>query len=48
MAELQHHINYVERKIDFWRAVEAHDEQAAASIAHEVNEIARATLTGRG
>ena len=48
MAALQQHIQYVERKIDYWRAVEAHDEPAVAGIAREVQELARATVAGRG
>ena len=39
IAELQAHIEYVGLKIDYWRAVEAHDEQAAASIARKAEEI---------
>lgn len=48
MAELQAHTKYVERKIAYWRAVEAHDEQAAASIAREVQELVRTTVARRG
>ncbi len=48
MAELQAHMHYVERKIDYWRAVEAHDEQEATRIAHEVQALVRATAGNRG
>jgi DNA-binding transcriptional MerR regulator len=47
MAALQMHMKYVERKIEYWRAVEARDEQAAASIAREVQELVRATVVDR-
>ncbi len=45
MAELQVHINYVELKIDYWRAVEAHDEQTATQIAQEAKELIDSTIT---
>jgi DNA-binding transcriptional MerR regulator len=48
MAALQQHMKYVERKIEYWRAVEAHDEQAAASIALYVHDLVRATVADRG
>jgi DNA-binding transcriptional MerR regulator len=48
MAALRQHINYVELKVEYWRAVEAHDEQAAASIAHDVQALARATAGDPG
>ena len=35
MAALQDYMKYVEYKIDYWRAVEAHDARAAARIARE-------------
>lgn len=47
MAALQAHINYVESKIDYWRAVEAHDEPAAARIAHQARELIVAALANR-
>ncbi len=48
MAALQHHIQYVDRKIDYWHAIELQDEPAAARIALEVHELARATTGERG
>jgi len=39
MDELQQHIQYVQLKIDYWRAIEEHDEPAAARIAHEAEEL---------
>jgi len=48
MAALQAHIEYVEHKIAYWRAVEAHDEPAAARIARETQELAHATVADRG
>jgi MerR family transcriptional regulator, aldehyde-responsive regulator len=39
MAELQTHMKYVQLKIDYWRAVEGHDEQTAAGIAREAEEL---------
>jgi DNA-binding transcriptional MerR regulator len=48
MAALQTHIHYVESKIAYWRAVEEHDEPAAARIAREARELILATLTDRG
>ncbi len=44
VAQLQAHIEYVELKIDYWRAVEAHDEQTAINIACEVVELSHSTL----
>ena len=44
MAALQTHIQYVERKIDYWHAVEMHDQPAAERIADEVHELAHATV----
>jgi hypothetical protein len=44
MAALQAHMRYVELKIDYWRAVEAHDTQAAASIARRADEMAHAII----
>ena len=48
MDELQGHINYVERKIDYWRAVEEHDEHTAAQIAREVDQLVRGVGFKRG
>ena len=48
LAALQDHIKYVESKIDYWRAVETHDEQAAAGIARETRERILAILAERG
>ena len=48
MAALQAHIQYVEHKIDYWRAVEAQDDLEAARIAREVNEMVRTTMADRG
>ena len=48
IASLQNHIKYVESKIDYWRAVEEHDEQAAARIARQTQELALATVADRG
>jgi DNA-binding transcriptional MerR regulator len=47
MAALQRHVKYVELKFDYWRAVETHDEQAAANIASEVQELVRGTVPER-
>jgi DNA-binding transcriptional MerR regulator len=47
MAALQGHIKYVESKINYWRAVEEHDEPAAARIAREARELILATLADR-
>jgi DNA-binding transcriptional MerR regulator len=47
-AELQGHIQYVERKIAYWRAIEEQDDQAAAQIAREVDTLVRATVAARG
>ena len=44
LAELQTHMQYVQLKIDYWRAVEAHDEAAAASIAREAAELIHSTV----
>jgi MerR family transcriptional regulator, aldehyde-responsive regulator len=44
VAALQAHMRYVELKIDYWRAVEAHDTQAAASIARRADEMAHAII----
>jgi DNA-binding transcriptional MerR regulator len=44
MAELQAHMRYVALKIDYWRAVEAHDEVSAASIAREAAELVHAAV----
>ena len=44
MAELQAHIEYVGIKIDYWRAIEAHDEQTAANLARRAEELIRTTL----
>jgi hypothetical protein len=41
-------MKYVQLKIDYWQAVEAHDEQAAASIANEVQALVRATVGDPG
>ncbi len=46
-AALQDHIHYVERKIDYWRAVEAHDESGAARIAREARELVLAIFAER-
>ncbi len=48
MAALQSHIKYVERKIDYWRAVEAQDDLAAARIAREARELILAIFAERG
>jgi hypothetical protein len=42
MEALQTHMNYVELKIQYWRAVEAHDEQTAAAIAREAQTLIHA------
>ena len=47
MAALQQHMKYVERKIAYWRAVEMHDEPAAARLAREAQELVRATVAER-
>jgi DNA-binding transcriptional MerR regulator len=44
MAALHMHMQYVEHKIDYWRAVEAHDEEAAANLAREAKELIRAMM----
>ncbi len=44
MAALQTHARYVELKIGYWRAVEAHDEQTAANLAREAQEIIHAAI----
>ena len=44
MAELQTHMKYVALKIDYWRAVEAHDEATAASIAREAAELVHSAV----
>jgi hypothetical protein len=36
LRQMQHHFQYVERKIEYWRAVEARDEQSAAEISREL------------
>jgi hypothetical protein len=41
-------VHYVERKIDYWRAVEAHDEVAAARIAREAAQLIHTTIADRG
>ncbi len=48
MAALQQHIQYVERKIDYWSAVEAQDDPAAARIAREARELILAIFAERG
>jgi DNA-binding transcriptional MerR regulator len=48
MDELQQHIKYVKRKIAYWRAIEEHDEQAAASISREVQELVLTAFANRG
>src|SRR4051794_5796332 len=48
MAALQDHIKYVERKIDYWRAVETQDAPAAARIAREARELILAIFAERG
>lgn len=47
MADLQKHIEYVGLKIQYWRAYEAHDEQAAAAISQEAQKLARALVQDR-
>jgi DNA-binding transcriptional MerR regulator len=47
IESLQNHIKYVESKIDYWRAVEAHDEPAAARIAGEARALIVAALANR-
>jgi DNA-binding transcriptional MerR regulator len=44
VAELEAHIEYVGLKIDYWRAVEAHDEQTAATLARKAQELIHATV----
>lgn len=44
VADIQSHIEYVRLKIDYWRAVETHDEQMAAAIAHRAQELIHATM----
>jgi DNA-binding transcriptional MerR regulator len=34
---MQWNLEYIQRKIAYWRAVEAHDDQGAAEIAHELS-----------
>jgi MerR family transcriptional regulator, aldehyde-responsive regulator len=41
MAELQAHIEYVGLKINYWRAVEDHDEETAAGLARKAQELIR-------
>lgn len=36
LEQMQHHLRYVKRKIQYWRAIEARDDQAAADIADEL------------
>jgi DNA-binding transcriptional MerR regulator len=48
MAALQAHVEYVEHKIAYWRAVEAQDEREAARIARETQELVRAAVANRG
>jgi DNA-binding transcriptional MerR regulator len=48
MAALQQHMSYVERKIAYWRAVEAHDEPTAARIAQEARELVLTAFAGHG
>jgi DNA-binding transcriptional MerR regulator len=47
MAGLQAHIEYVRIKIDYWRAVEAHDEYTASLLARRAEELIHATLLER-
>lgn len=44
MAELQTHIDYVALKVDYWRAVEAHDTQTAATIARRAEKLIHTTV----
>jgi DNA-binding transcriptional MerR regulator len=44
VSDLQAHIEYVGFKIDYWRAIEARDEQAATSIAHKARAIIQGTV----
>lgn len=44
VADLQGHIEYVGLKIDYWRAVEAHDEQMAASLSRKAQELIHANI----
>jgi len=36
LEQMRRHLNYVERKIAYWRAVEAQDDREAAAIAREL------------
>jgi DNA-binding transcriptional MerR regulator len=47
MTALQAHIQYVEHKIDYWRAVEKRDDLEAARIAREVQALVHATVADR-
>jgi DNA-binding transcriptional MerR regulator len=47
MAALQTHMKYVKLKIEYWRAVEAHDEPEAAGIAREAQELLRTAAADR-
>jgi hypothetical protein len=44
MATLQQHIRYVELKVEYWRAIATNDEQTAATIASEVQELVRTAV----
>lgn len=47
MAALQDHIKYVQLKIDYWRAVGQHDEQAAAQISIQARQMVLTTFNER-
>jgi DNA-binding transcriptional MerR regulator len=44
IAALQMHMEYVQLKIDYWRAIEEHDEQTAAGKAHKAQELIHAAF----
>lgn len=47
MSDLQTHMEYVALKIDYWRAVEAHDDATAANKASEAKELVRTAFAHR-
>ncbi|MGH7536319.1 MAG: MerR family transcriptional regulator, partial [Gemmatimonadales bacterium] len=46
LERMRRHLNYVKRKIAYWRAVEAHDDRAAADIARELTAGLRPKANG--
>jgi DNA-binding transcriptional MerR regulator len=43
---MQWNLEYIQRKIAYWSAVEAHDDQGAAEIAHELSRHIRSHHRG--